>query len=133
VKEGKVIALEPSFDMNRFPFLWLIYAVLQSEKDLKSVEDEINSTIKKYKEKLVSEDELNKLKSKLKYSFIMGMDTPDATAGNMARFIAITGGIEGIEVMYDTMAKITPEDIQKAAKLMTEEIKTTITLIGGAN
>lgn len=133
VKEGKVIYLAPSFDMNRFPFLWLIYAMLQSEKDLEYVENEINATIKKYQESLVSEDELNKLKSKLKYSFIMGMDTPDATAGNMARFIAITGGIEGIETMYDTMAKITPQDIQKAAKIMTEDNKTTVTLIGGAN
>ena len=119
--------------MNRFPFLWLIYAVLQSEKDLEYVENEINATIKKYQENLVSEEELNKLKSKMKYSFIMGMDTPDATAGNMARFIAITGGIEGIETMYDTMAKITPEDMQKAAKMMTKDIKTTVTLIGGAN
>ena len=133
VKEGKVIYLAPSFDMNRFPFLWLIYAMLQSEKDLEYVENEINATIKKYQESLVSEEELNKLKSKLKYSFIMGMDTPDATAGNMARFIAITGGIEGIETMYDTMAKITPQDIQKAAKIMTEDNKTTVTLIGGAN
>lgn len=133
VKEGKVIYLAPSFEMNRFPFLWLIYAVLQSEKDLDYVEKEINATVKKYQENLVSEEELNKLKSKLKYSFIMGMDTPDATAGNMARFIAITGGIEGIETMYDTMAKITPEDIQKAAKMMTDDIKTTVTLIGGAN
>lgn len=133
VKEGKVIYLAPSFDMNRFPFLWLIYAMLQSEKDLEYVENEINATIKKYQESLVSEDELNKLKSKLKYSFIMEMDTPDATAGNMARFIAITGGIEGIETMYDTMAKITPQDIQKAAKIMTEDNKTTVTLIGGAN
>jgi len=132
VKEGKVIYLAPSFEMNRFPFLWLIYAVLQSENDLQYVENELLKTVEKFQTTKVSNEELNKLKSKLKYSFIMSMDTPDATAGNMARFIAITGGIEGIEDIYKTMESITPEDIQNAAIQMKEEVKTTVTLIGGA-
>jgi len=133
VNEGKVIALEPSFDMNRFQFLWLIYAVLQTDKDLTYVEKEIDNTIKKYQTELVSESELSNLKKKKKYSFIMDMDTPDATAGNMARFIAITGGLEGIETMFETMEKITPEDIRNAAKLLKNETRTTVTLIGGSN
>ncbi len=129
VKEGKVLEIAPSFEMNRFPALWLIYAILQDPNDLTYVENEILNTVKQFQEHLVSKDALDKLKSKLKYSFIMSMDTPDATAGNIARFIAITGGIEGIETMYKTMDTITPEDIRNAAKKLTDNIKTTVTMI----
>ena len=132
VQQSKVLALEPIFDLNRFPFLSIIYAVLQQDKDIKLVENEINSTIKSFQEKLVSKDVLDKLKSKMKYSFIMSLDTPDGTAGRLANFVAVTGGIEGIETYYKTMESITPEDIQNAAKKLTDNVKTTVTLIGGA-
>jgi zinc protease len=130
LKEQKVLWLAPEFSMNRDPFLSMITAQTPSEDDLDYVRDEIYSTIEHFKTNLTDEKTLANLKKRMKYGSLMSMGTPDNLLGGMARFVALTGGIEEIETEFTTMETITPEDIQNAARRMTEDQRTVITLKG---
>lgn len=128
LEEQKVTYFGPDFPMNRDPFLNQIWVQVKSENDIDYVRKEIISTLEWHQNNLVDEKQLDNIKSRMKYSFLMGLNTPDNVAGGLARFIAITGGLEGIETQYQTLDSITPEDIQNAAKMMTDNKRTVVTL-----
>jgi len=61
----------------------------------------------------------------------MNLDTPDKIAGRLARYIAISGGIDVVEALYSTYEKVTPADIREAAgAFLTKERRTVVTLTG---
>ena len=73
----------------------------------------------------------NDLKKRYKYGFLMGLDTPDHVAGGLARYIAVTGGIDDIDRFYKQLDSVTPQDIMKAAqKYFTPEQRTVVVLKG---
>ena len=131
LEEQKVQFLEPFFQQNRDPFLSLVYAMVNSEEDINYVKNEIFKTIERFQTEKVDSKVLEDTKKRQKYSFLMSLDTPDHIAGNLARFIAITGGLESVDTYFNTMMSITPEDIMEAAKGMVEKERTVITLTGG--
>jgi zinc protease len=131
IKEQKVQFLEPQFQKNRDPFLWIVWAMVNDEKDLNYVKSEILSTAEYYKNNLVSKSELENLKKRLKYMYLMNLDTPSKVAGSLAREIAITTSVESIDINFATLEKLTPEDIQKAAKkYFNTDQRTIVTLKG---
>jgi zinc protease len=130
LEEQKVQYLGPSFSDNRDPFLNIIYAIVNDEKDLGYVRDAIYETVEKFKTTPVDPQKLKNLKSRMRYSFLMNLDTPDAVAGGMAKKVAITGGLEAIDIEFDTMEQVTVEDIMQAAQSLTENKRTTVTLKG---
>jgi zinc protease len=61
----------------------------------------------------------------------MGLDTPDHVAGGLARFVALTGGIEVVDQLYAQLNKVTPADIMAAAqKYFVPEQRTVVVLKG---
>jgi zinc protease len=61
----------------------------------------------------------------------MELDSPDKVAGRLARIVALTGGIEAVDAYFTTVDKITPKDIQEAAKkYFVPEKRTVLTLTG---
>jgi len=131
LKEQKIQLIEPEFNQNRDPFLWLIWAMVKSEKDLNYVLDEVDKTIAHFISTSVDELKLTNLKKRMKYQFLMNLDTPDRVAGGMARYVALTGGIDAVDQYYATIGKITPADLQTAAKFyFVREKRTVVTLLG---
>jgi len=130
LQEQKVQSISPSFNYNRDPFLWLIYAQVTNNSDVEYVKNELLNTITKYQNEKPDEKKLNDLKSFLKYSYIMKMDTPDKVAGGLARILAITGDMSSIDKYFETMDSVTPTDIQNAAKNLTAEKRNIVILKG---
>jgi len=56
------------------------------------------------------------LKQRLKYGFLMGLQTPESVAARLAQYIALTGDLDGVRTLYSTYAAVTPEDVQRAAQ-----------------
>jgi zinc protease len=56
------------------------------------------------------------LKQRLKYGFLMGLQTPESVAARLAQYIALTGNLDGVRTLYATYAAMTPEDVQRAAQ-----------------
>ena len=56
---------------------------------------------------------------------------PPPGAEDAARTIALTGGIEAIDVLYGTLASITPEDIRAAANRYLQDERRTVLILKG--
>ncbi|MGH1365930.1 MAG: M16 family metallopeptidase [Calditrichia bacterium] len=131
IRESKVQFVSADFGFNRDPKLYDIYTMVKSEDDLDYVKGEIDKTIAKFKTDLVSTDQLENLKKRNRYGYLMALDTPSRVASNLARFIALGQDIEVINKLYATIATLTPEDIRDAAnKFLNKEQRTIITLKG---
>jgi zinc protease len=126
--------LGPGFRLNRDPGLWSVTAVVAGEPNLAKVREVIEQSVAKMQETPPSAEDLQAIKSRNRYGFLMGMDTPDHVAGGLARFIALSGNIESIETFYAALDKVTPEDVQAAArKFLTNDRRTVATLKGVAS
>jgi len=116
IQEQKVQFIAASIPMNRDVPLFEIYSMVKSESDLDYIRDEVYKTLETFKTTQVDATKLENLKKRNKYSFLMGLDTPDNVAGGLARLVAVTGGIEIVDKLYGQMEKVTPENIMSAAK-----------------
>jgi len=131
INEQVAQTLEPDFGENRDPNLNMIFLLIKKEKDVNYVRDEVFATIEKYKNTQIDDKKLNDLKKRLKYSYLMNLDTPGKVAGGLAREIAITGGIEAVDKYFATLDRVSVADVQTSLnKLFTAERRTTITLLG---
>ena len=132
LKEQKVQMLNGNVPMNRDQPLFEILSMVKKPEDIAYVRDEVYRTLEDFKTKPVEAGKLRDLQRRNKYSFLMGLDTPGAVAGGLARFVALTGDIAVIETLYAQMEAITPEDLMRAAKkYFTPERRTVVVLKGG--
>ncbi|MFN3195776.1 MAG: M16 family metallopeptidase [Chlorobiota bacterium] len=130
LKEQKVQYISPYFPQNRDPFMSIIYTMVNDPSDIDYVKEEVQKSVEWYQNNLVDKKKLEDLKKRQKYAFLMSLDTPANVTGNLARIVAITGGMDAVEQYFQTLASITPEDIQEEAKTMTEDKRTIIELQG---
>jgi len=119
--EQKVQMLAANPGMSRDAGLFYIYSMVKNPDDIDYVRQEIQKTLEHFKYNKVDEKKLSDLKSNMKYSFLMNLDTPDDVAGGLARFIALTGDINVVDTFYNNLMEITTEDVMKAAQLYFEE------------
>ena len=92
---------------------------------------EIDRTIAEYQSSAPDPARLADLKSRIKYAFLMGLDTPDHVAGGLARIISTTGGIEAVDELLTAYDSITAEEVQAAAaKYLTPDQRTIAVLKG---
>ncbi len=131
IRDQKVRFISADYSFNRDPGLNLIYTMIKNEKDIPLVKTEIEKTIAKFKSTLVNETELNNLKKRDRYSFLMNLDTPGHIASNLARIIALTGGIEAVNTLYQTVQQVTPQDVQAAARKYFRKNHRTVVILKG--
>lgn len=131
LNEQKVQFIGASPADSRDPGLFDIYAMVKDEKDVDYVLEEIDKTIEAFKSKPVEKQRLDNLKKRNKYSFIMGLDNPNAVAGALPQFITNTGGIEVIDQMYTALEKISEKDLQAAVNHYFKKEKSNLIILKG--
>ncbi|HEX9877253.1 MAG TPA: pitrilysin family protein [Gammaproteobacteria bacterium] len=102
--------------LNRDPGLLGIYSRIKDPARVDYVLETIDATTARFRESLPAEDDLDALKSRLRYGFLMGLETPDAVARGLARSVAVSGGLDDLEAVYAAYAEVTPEDVRRAAQ-----------------
>jgi zinc protease len=131
LQEQKADTLIPQTDPHRDPYLFTVFVRLKKDEDLPAVEKSITDAIEKLKNTPPDTRRLKDLKSNLKYTFLMGLDTSKNTATRLSRYFALVPDIQSIEKTFRTFDSITPEEIQKVAqKYITTENRTVVTLTG---
>lgn len=84
------------------------------------------------KKEPVSEEDLARIKSNMKYSLADALGTTDGVAGTLAFYINLTGDPGTLNRLFALYDRITPADIRAAAaKFFRPENSTTVTLTGG--
>ncbi|MBT8073159.1 MAG: insulinase family protein, partial [Xanthomonadales bacterium] len=115
IEEQKVRSLGGGSRDSRDPGLFTIYVSMVDKKDMPYVMQEIEKAIANVKAEDVDAALLARTKSNLKYSFAMGIDTPDAIARSLSHYIQLTGDPESINRLYALYDKVTAEDIKMVA------------------
>ena len=72
---------------------------------------------------------LDAVRSNLKYGFLSNLSTPSSVAGSLARFIALTGDVTVVDELWSTYEEVTPEDVQRAARLYLTPARSTVTVL----
>lgn len=129
--ERRVQFIEADFSSSRDPDLLSITTMVNDEKDVDAVEADIEQTIRRYQTEPVDAKRLADLKSHMKYSFLMGLDTPEKVASGLAKIMAITGELQSVDTLYATLDAVTPADIQKAARTFLVREKRTVAVLKG--
>ncbi len=131
LNEQKVQFIADDFSFHRDPNLLMIYTMVKDENDISYVQGEIDHTVEKFKSQAVSETELANTQKRLRYGFLMNLDTPDHVAGSLARYIAMSGNLESVNELFSNIQALTPDDIRAAAnQFLQNSHRTVITLKG---
>jgi len=115
--EQVVEDLDAGAAYNRDPGLLEIYARVKDPAKIDYVLGVIDETIAQFRAAPPDSSRLSDLQKRLRYGFLMGLQTPDAVASRVAQFIALSGDLAGLDRLHATYAAITPADVQTAAQL----------------
>jgi zinc protease len=130
IRERRVGGMNASFGLLRDPYLVGVVTTVLNPADIDAVRGEVLATAAHFRDTLVDERTLDEAKRNMRYSFLMGLETPQNIAFSMIQPVVMTGGIEAIEDYYRTLASITPEDVRNAARrVLVDASRTTVTMI----
>ena len=129
LEEQVVEFLAADTGLNRDPSLLDIYSRIKDPDRVDYVLEVIDDTIAQFQSEAPDEERLDALKSRLKYAFLMGLDTPSSTAGRLARFVAVSGGLEDVETLYRTFETVTPDDVLEAARHYLDPSRRTVAIL----
>lgn len=133
IDEQKVDALNAGPPDNVDPELFTVTARAKNAADLPAIQQQIIATAEGFAAKSVDARKLDALKEHLRYEFALRLDNSEAIAGAVARFVALRRTPETINRYYYAYARLTPEDIEKAArKYLIERNRTVVTLTSAA-
>ena len=131
VQEQKADALFGSSPNRVDPSLFQITARVKKPADVDYVRDRILTAIQGFQEKPVEPARLDAVRKRQRYSLALRMDSSDSIAGILASFVALRRTPESMNHLFEQYARLTPEDIQRAAaKYLVESGRTIVALTG---
>ncbi|MBN1237466.1 MAG: insulinase family protein [Gammaproteobacteria bacterium] len=116
IEEQVVEFLDADVGANRDPGVFDIYTRVKDPEKVDYVLGIIDNTVAAYRESPPDPERLTALKSRVKYGFLMGLETPDAVASRVARHIAISGGLDELEALHAAYDEVTPQGVLAAAR-----------------
>jgi len=132
MEEQKCFSLYPDFPDRRDPHLLIINALVKQEEDISYVEEEIFKELEHYKNELIPEDQLEDVKSNLKYSLARQLGNTEGIADILSFYINLTADPNSINKLFDLYQKITSQNIKEMAqKYFIKTSSTVVTLTGG--
>ena len=133
IEEQKLDSLNAGPPNNIDPELFGVLARVKKAADLPSIQQQIIATAEGFAAKPVDPKKLEALKEHLRYEFALGLNNSEAIAETAAQFVALRRTPETINRYYDEYARLTPQDIQNAArKYLIDKNRTVVTLTSTA-
>ena len=115
------------------PELFSVIARVKKAADLPAIQQQIIATAEEFGTMPVEAKKLEALKQHLRYEFALALNNSESIAGTVAQYVALRRTPETINRYYDAYAKLTPKDIQKAArKYLIDKNRTVVTLTSTA-
>jgi zinc protease len=133
IDEQKVDAMNAGPPNNIDPELFGVLARVKNAADLPSIQQQIIATAEGFASKPVDSGKLDALKEHLRYRFALRLDNSESIAASVAQYVALRRTPETINRYYDAYARLTPADIEKAArKYLIDKNRTVVTLTSTA-
>ena len=116
LEEQVVEDLDAGAAYNRDPGLLDISVRIKDPAKIDYVLGVVDATIAQFRAAAPDAGRLADLQRRLRYGFLMGLQTPDSVASRVTPFIALAGDLRGLDRLYATYAAITPADVHAAAE-----------------
>jgi zinc protease len=131
VQEQKVDAIGGNAPSDVDPGLFEITARVKKAEDIDYVRQCIQETVKAFQEKPVDAARLDRVRNRLRYQLALSMDNSDTIASILSYYVSLRRTPETLNALFEQYQKLTPEDVQQAArKFLVETRSTTVTLAG---
>jgi len=133
VDEQKVLELSSWADeFNRDPGLFVVSSTLKPGTGFDEVIAPAQAALDAVAGGEVDAARLDAVRSHIRYSMLMGLDTPSKMADRVAQMIAVGGDPEALDRYLDALAHVSAEDVQHAARdFLTERRRFVVTLSPG--
>ncbi len=131
--EQRVEALFQGFGYSRDPGLWPVIALVKDPADVAAVEGEVWGALDALRRDGTTQEQLDAIRSRLKYAFLSSLTTPSSVCENLAQLVAITGDIAAVEQIYATLGTVTPEDVRAAAERWVRPERSTVAVLHAAD
>ncbi len=136
--EEKQVALAAQgfngFPGDKYPNLMLFFGLTSQGKTINELAEALHLEIEKMTTELVTEDELNRIKTQAKADFLRMLDSNMGMAQTLVEYEVKTGSWSNLFTQIDRISAVTPDDIQRVAKkTFTPENKTIGRLISQNN
>jgi zinc protease len=135
IQEQAVEFLQGGQGDTRDPGLFTIVTRIKDPRNIDHVRNAIFEAIEKAKTTPISEQQLNNIKSHMKYSYAMSLNSADAIANSIAHYVSMTGDPESVNRVYALYDAVTPQDLMKVANTYFAPSNRTVVLLTqeGAN
>lgn len=127
IEQQIVDLLAPDYPDHVDPYPFGVIARVKKAEDVEKVQNEILATFEDLKQNPIPADKLEAVKSHLRYSFALGMDSTGAIADTLAHYLGLRSTPETINKRYRLYSSVTAEAIQTTAKKYFIETGRTIT------
>jgi len=132
VKEKKIAAEVgswPGYPANKYPSLFVIYAVPTPGSSLEEIEQDIYTELDKIKNEPISPEDLNKIKARAKMNFINGLRDNIGMAIQLAAYQTTYGNWHQMFKELDKINALTADDIKAVAnKYFSEDNRTVVVM-----
>jgi zinc protease len=117
-------------DMRKDPSLFTVSARLKQGVTLEQVRDSIYTQLEQLKTKLVTPEELDRVRNNLRADMVYRLDRPSRIAGSIGYYQLITGDWKNVSRIYDLYGSITAEKLRTAATETFDNLnRTVVTLV----
>ncbi len=116
VKEQKLNALYGYGSRSRDPDLYPVVAMAKNTEDLVYIRDQLMQAFAKATTELVSQEKLDAVRSNYRYGLASGLDNTESIAAMLASYVHYERRTDTLNRLFRSMAKVTPEDIQRVAR-----------------
>jgi predicted Zn-dependent peptidase len=119
VKEKKIatqVGAFPGFPGDKYPNLFVVYAVPAIGHTNKECEEAIYEEIERLKKEKVSDEELEKAKTRARANLVRQLGSKFGLAYQLARYEVITGDWRNLFQGLEAIKKVTADDIMRVAK-----------------
>jgi zinc protease len=115
IEEQAVEFVQGGQQDSRDAGLFTIFTRIKDPKNIETVKKAILDAIEHAKTTPIGAKKLADIKSFMKYSYAMGLNTADAIANSLAHYISMTGDPESVNRVYALYDKVTPQDLMMVA------------------
>jgi zinc protease len=118
VKEQKLVSLssDPDDVENRDPGLLTVEAKLKPDTSFDEIVRAIDDALAKVGRGETPQPRLEATRSHLANELVLSLQTPQAIATALARWMAVTGDVHALEAYKKALAAVSPEDVARVAK-----------------
>lgn len=120
---------QPFFWLKKDPFLVGIAVRVTDETKVEEVQARVLQAFEEAHELAVSEEKLDQVKSRVRYSFLHSLDSPASIASKLAFMLSLDPSLEAVDAYYDELASVNKDQLSEVARrVFRREGRTIVTL-----